>query len=850
MPTSSIRNSSTSTSSPVSSTPRSFLSRLAPSFASKTRSSAEFDIQLDDPHRQYAPGDAVTGTVTLKVLKPLRITHLVISLHGYVQVYKNPNTPGDGYRAHNPSIGSGKGPKKAGYYGNGFATLFEEETVLCGDGSMQKGIFKFQFSLDFPSKTLPSSIDFERGTISYMLTATLTRPTSISPTSTRELRVFLIENIDIGPISEPKPRKISLEPRAAKSKPRQPKKRPPAAKAPETGDAASTSKDSRVGELNIGAKEDLESPRSPAASDVSFETQPSTTTGSGEDPGTSSGSGWQGSGELKSAGLTPIKKQPITATITLLKAGFLRGDTIQLTVNVTHTKYMKSLHGIIVTLYRQARVDMHPALPVITTKDGKMKAEEYFPRSKTGLGGLSLSNSGSTHVFRKDLSQSFAPLIIDPKTLTADVKASVRVPEEAFPSITNVPGAMITFKYYVEVVVDLQAKLASLGRFLPNSGMMNIPNGYEDNSGIRPEVNGPGMFSAWGGNFIDTTQVRRDKSVVACVFGIIVGTRDSERRKNKGKQPTVQPPVVDGPQAQPVQNGNGYEQGEYHHYDESQYYDYGHPPDRNIDHHDHYYGFENQYDGHENHQYDARYGYYPEHQYDMSHPHGYRLPHLAVQDESHLTDKERIRRAEQRLLPSEPPAEGNGESAACAHAPSAPLLTEDEDLLFAPAPRTRSHANSNASTIPPPSPSFLSAGLSAPPVPSAPLPSPRPLRAPAPVYTSSPAHDEASSSRVLAAGPAASDDKQELQRRRLQAEQSAPPAFDPNSSNGPDASAMTEEDEQDAIPTAPDLADLQLGDDAHDTGLPYGEGASSHHDPRAHVQTTPLLPAYRETRAS
>ena len=101
---------------------------------------------------------------------------------------------------------------------------------------------------------------------------------------------------------------------------------------------------------------------------------------------------------------------------------------------------MKSLHGVIITLYRQARVDLHPAIPIGPTEKGKEgKYEDYYPRSVTGLGGLSLSGAGSSHVFRKDLSQTVLPLIVDPNTLTADVTGKVGVPEEAFPTIATVP---------------------------------------------------------------------------------------------------------------------------------------------------------------------------------------------------------------------------------------------------------------------------------------------------------------------------------------------------------------------------------------------------------------------------
>ena len=138
---------------------QSFFSRLKPPFASNTlRNVSEFYIQPDDPHRQYAPGDTISGSVILKVVKQLRITHLVVCLHGYVEVYKTPSKPGEGYRNYSAALAAGKIRKGSGYHGNGFVTLFEDEVVLCRDGLLIVGVYKFKFDLEFPRDRLPSSI--------------------------------------------------------------------------------------------------------------------------------------------------------------------------------------------------------------------------------------------------------------------------------------------------------------------------------------------------------------------------------------------------------------------------------------------------------------------------------------------------------------------------------------------------------------------------------------------------------------------------------------------------------------------------------------------------------------------
>jgi len=80
-------------------------------------------------------------------------------LHGYAQVFKNPNAPGDAYKSYSTTVGSGKGKRAGSYFGNGFVSLFEDEVVLCGEGRLSEGVYHFNFELEFPSKGLPSSID-------------------------------------------------------------------------------------------------------------------------------------------------------------------------------------------------------------------------------------------------------------------------------------------------------------------------------------------------------------------------------------------------------------------------------------------------------------------------------------------------------------------------------------------------------------------------------------------------------------------------------------------------------------------------------------------------------------------
>lgn len=147
-------------SSPLrSSKSRSILSRLVSPLSSRTRNLSEFYIKPDEPHRQYTPGDVVKGAVVLTVVKPVRVTHLVVRLHGHVRVFKNANASGDDVYHDSGFLTAGRSKRGTESLGNGYATLFDDEITLCGEGRLDVGRYEFNFELDFPAKGVPSSID-------------------------------------------------------------------------------------------------------------------------------------------------------------------------------------------------------------------------------------------------------------------------------------------------------------------------------------------------------------------------------------------------------------------------------------------------------------------------------------------------------------------------------------------------------------------------------------------------------------------------------------------------------------------------------------------------------------------
>lgn len=95
--------------------------------------------------------------MVLEIVKPVRITHLTVALHGFVRVYKHPNGVGDHFE--NPLNAAQGSSNTSQYFGNGHASLFQDEVTLCGEGRLDVGQYNFNFELDFPAKELPSSID-------------------------------------------------------------------------------------------------------------------------------------------------------------------------------------------------------------------------------------------------------------------------------------------------------------------------------------------------------------------------------------------------------------------------------------------------------------------------------------------------------------------------------------------------------------------------------------------------------------------------------------------------------------------------------------------------------------------
>ena len=614
-----------------------------------------------------------------------------------------------------------------------------------------------------------------------MISATLTRPTTISPTVHCDHKVYLLEQIDISYLYPPKARTITLEPISRRARTKNPTRRlkNSSERTPTRSDIGTPSLQRRESgaSSSLSMRADAETPHSPAPSEVSLESLDSSVGRISQQESSIYTYRHTEGGRAYSSTIS-LASGTITATVESLVGGCLPGDSVPVKINITHAKHVRSLNGVIITLYRQARVDMRPAIPLGPTEKGKeAQHEDYYPRSMTGLGGLSLSGAGSSHVFRKDLAQVILPLFVDPKRLSAEINGKVHVPEEAFPTISSVPGAIISFRYYVEVVLDVQGKLSSQDRVFGNrSGSVSTTYQPQVLEGLERDRS---ITNTYGSPIVDTAAIRRDKGVVACTFEVVIGTKDSARRRGKRRvldgseqddgselQATPQPPQPPQPthasisvhgsaatsppshlRYQGGSDGAGLTWNQVHSWQvQDQRTPGGQAENRN---------------------------------YDMQPP--VPMPHL--EDESQISEKERLRRAEARLLPSSPP-ETDFPAAEESYEPTAPYLADEHPSSHVSGevrstPTFSSLPDAHDETLDGTIGSVALGGEST---------------------TQTPAYEPpgADSSSRMATG----DDKNEIQRQQLFLQTSSPPELGEEGEEGNRAPATEEQG-----PTAPVIQD-------------------------------------------
>ena len=287
-------------------------------------------------------------------------------------------------------------------------------------------------------------------------------------------------------------------------------------------------------------------------------------------------------------------------------------------------------------------------------------------------------------------------------------------------------------------------------------------------------------LAAWGGNIVNTDRIRREKSVVTSTFDLVIGSTDSARLRGRGNtisRQTTLTRVATQLTEQATESSQNHSQHEQYQEERSAgHEDYGHDQRQWLP--------EETGRGYQ-------YNQVPEdipeeHAAPNYHVDAVPLPQISA--ETDLTEKERVRLAEQRLLPSRPSGEAGPSSSADDMQPSAPPDPDVEAPVY-----TSNGMNGINGHLAHPS---TSARHLAP---------------------SSPSSDTVTARSALPAGPTPSqpptDDKQELARRHLLAEASSPSDFPYDSNGGDGAGPSTRQ-----TPTAPILDDDDL----------YGDGYAHH----------------------
>ncbi|KAF5100501.1 hypothetical protein D0Z00_001229 [Geotrichum galactomycetum] len=169
--------------------------------------------------------------------------------------------------------------------------------------------------------------------------------------------------------------------------------------------------------------------------------------------------------------------------------GYLRGDSVQVTITVNHVKPVKSVHGVVVTLSRISRV--------------------------CG-GGLELQS------FRKDLAQTVSSLITDPTTFSQTLSNKLRIPLDVFPTTTG--HDMVSFQYCIEAVIDLAGKwnLKMTDDEMVGGG---IGGGIGSSGGFSGFLGGGGGGGhGSSGRFIDTDKLKKNRGTVSLWMELVIGT--------------------------------------------------------------------------------------------------------------------------------------------------------------------------------------------------------------------------------------------------------------------------------------------------------------------------------------
>lgn len=491
-----------------------------PSYKIDSSSVEDFYISLDSPHKSWLPGEEISGQVILILKKHLANIAIEFCLCGYVKINASPHLKLKTMKRtlfnHNIRI-YGPDPDRPRSSDN-------DEFV----NGLYKGEHRFPFIVKLPKKRVFTSIDFGKGAIEYVLKTALRSadepvsanlPSAESPGAittdlfararqltrtngaayTSEKIISLVNPIDVAELPAPKPKRLIIK------DPRRNTRLLRVESSTSTVNTFSTM-------LSNNSENELTLTTPLTSSQTNPAVTPNLLHNSHISPGHSVPSNLSPSLNADGPRLNTIR-----VSMELPQSGFLRGELIPIKLYIHHLKKIQDTKGIIVTLVRVCRIDYGP--------DGHYES------------------------FRKDLLQLIIPLFVDPNTFQSEINTSLRVPPDAFPTISGCP--MVSFQYFIEVMLNLSGKSLSID--VPNDYPKSNPAPSEDmltaGSGISPGNQGNYTYHAYQNRseFINTDKYKRLKKFLQITSEVVIGTHRLDKQQTLSTPPEGQnEPLANG----------------------------------------------------------------------------------------------------------------------------------------------------------------------------------------------------------------------------------------------------------------------------------------------------------------
>lgn len=458
----------------------------------------DFYILLDHPHKLWLPGEEISGQVVLVSRKNLANIAIVFSLRGYVKIHALPQ--------------SKLRPVKHMLFNHAIKIYGPETAPLPGRehefvNGLYKGEHRFPFIVKLPNKRVFTSIDFGKGAIVYVL------KTSLKSASEPSEHVLLPASTSSSSPAD----FFSIKSLAKLSAP-------------------SFSSEKIINLINPIDVADLPLPKpkrllikNPHKNlkllrvQLSNSTLNTFSTFSSNDSDTAAVSSNPLTPNLINSHLAlssasvasklPDSPKNIRVSLELARRGFLKGELIPIKLTINHLKKIQDSRGIIVTLVRVCRLDY-------------------------GLDGFYES-------FRKDLQQLVIPLFVDPKTFSLEINTSLRVPPDAFPTISGCP--IVSFQYFIEVMLNLSGKSLSFDgpSEHPKSAAIPLeePQSSPGNTLGAYSIH-PYQMNQDRSDFINTDRFKRLKKFLLITSEVVIGTFRLEKPETSATSPAGSVPPV------------------------------------------------------------------------------------------------------------------------------------------------------------------------------------------------------------------------------------------------------------------------------------------------------------------